>query len=258
MKFCPVIDLFFTDHAWEQRVESCAACGFRYVETWKGSDAAELKRMNGSGVQLVSTVLNYGHEADVAPVNRANLDRFLERIDRTVDCALAAGCRQGIVTTGPQLGQTSYQAQRSALVAALARAGELVRDRGFLLNLEPLNTEVNHAGYMLSSPADAIAIVKECGSPQVKVLYDIYHTTITIGNQTALLQESMPWIGHFHTAGVPGRHEPYLGETNYPFLLAEIEKCGYQGYVGLEYLPTLPFAESLRKSLQYFTSPNFA
>ncbi len=252
LKVNPLIDLFFTDLPWEKRVEKIAACGFKYIETWRGADPAELKLMNGSGVQLISIVMNFATQADVAPINPKNQKAFLEHIDRMADNALGAGCKQGIVTAGQQVGGMSYQAQRKSLVEAMAKAGNLVADRGFKLNLEPLNTEVDHAGYMLYSAADAVAVAKETGCANIGVLYDIYHMTIMMGNQTAFLRENMDWIGHFHVAGVPGRHEPNEGETNYPFLLKEIEKCGYQGYIGLEYIPLLPSEESLRATAKYF------
>ncbi len=252
LKVNPLIDLFFTDLPWEKRVEKIAACGFKYIETWRGADPAELKLMNGSGVQLISIVMNFATQADVAPINPKNQKAFLEHIDRMADNALSAGCKQGIVTAGQQVGGMSYQAQRKSLVEAMAKAGNLVADRGFKLNLEPLNTEVDHAGYMLYSAADAVAVAKETGCANIGVLYDIYHMTIMMGNQTAFLRENMDWIGHFHVAGVPGRHEPNEGETNYPFLLKEIEKCGYQGYIGLEYMPLLPSEESLLTTAKYF------
>ncbi len=253
LKIAPLIDLFFTDQSWSKRLELIAQCGYQFVETWKGANAADLQQMNGSGVKLISIVMNFATEAEVVPVNPKNLNAFLNQIDRMADNALSAGCTQGIVTAGQQVGGMSYQAQRAALVEALRKAGQLVADRGFQLNLEPLNTEVNHAGYMLASPADAVAIVKETGCANVKILYDIYHMTIMTGNQTEFLRANLPWIGHFHVAGVPGRHEPDNGETNYPFLLKEIAGGGYRGYIGLEYIPLLPSEESLRRTLEYFT-----
>jgi hydroxypyruvate isomerase len=98
---------------------------------------------------------------------------------------------------------------------------------------------------MLASAADAMAVVKETGCNNVKVLYDIYHMAIMGGNQTPFLHANMDAIGHFHIAGVPGRHEPDNGEVNYAFLLKEIAAAGYEGYVGLEYFPLIPSKESL-------------
>ncbi len=254
LKIAPLIDLFFPELEWEKRAARIAECGFDAVETWQGGDPAVLKRIATNGVKLVSIVINFATDEAVAPIRAANLNAFLEHVDRMADNALAAGCRQGIITAGQQVPGMSYCHQRTALVEALARAGELVAPRGFTLNLEPLNTEVDHAGYMLFDPADAVAIAKETGRHNVKVLYDIYHMTIMTGNQTEFLRANLPWIGHFHVAGVPGRHEPAAGETNYPFLLGEIDKGGYQGYIGLEYMPLLESAASLEQTRKYFTA----
>lgn len=252
LKICPLIDLFFTDQPWEKRAELIAACGYKYVETWMGADAAELKRMNSNGIQLVSIVMNFATDAPVAPINPANQARFLERIDAMADSALAAGCKQGIVTTGQIVEGLGYQAQRAALVEAMAKAGELVAKRGFSINLEALNTEVDHAGYFLDDPVEGVAIVKEIAQPNIKLLYDLYHMTIMRGNQVDFLRRNIDWIGHFHVAGVPGRHEPKAGETNYPFVLSEVDKAGYNGYIGLEYFPLLESRESLLQTAEYF------
>ena len=252
LKIDPLIDLFFPGEPWEKRAGLIAQCGYRFVETWKGADASELQKMSMNGVRLVSIVMNFATEAEVAPINAKNLSAFLERIDKMADNALSAGCKQGIVTAGQQVGGRGYQTQRAALVEALTKAGERVKDRGFSLNLEPLNTEVDHAGYFLSDPADAVAICKETGCPNVKILFDVYHMAIMRGNLTEFLRNNIRWIGHFHTAAVPGRHEPENGETNYPFLLAEIEKLGYDGYIGLEYIPLLESRESLLQTKHYF------
>ncbi len=252
LKVAPLIDLFFPNEPWEKRAALIADCGYRFVETWQGKNPADLQKMSTNGIQFISIVMNFASEADVAPVRSENLPAFLEHIDRMADNALSAGCRQGIVTTGQQVGGRGYQTQRTALVEAMTKAGERVRDRGFSLNLEALNTEVDHAGYFLSDPADAVAVCKETGCSNVKVLFDVYHMAIMRGNLTEFLRNNIRWIGHFHTAAVPGRHEPLNGETNYPFLLSEIEKLGYAGYIGLEYVPLLESRESLLQTKKYF------
>lgn len=251
LKLTPLIDLFFKEDAWEVRAEKIAACGYRCVETWQGGDSAVLKRMNAAGIQLASIVLNFATEAEVAPCCPENRARFVERIDRYADCALSAGCRRGIVTAGQSVAGLSYAAQRAVLVEALAAAGERVASRGFNLNLEALNTEVDHPGYLLNDPFEMVAMAKETGCPNVKGLYDFYHMTIMCGNQTEFLRHNLVWIGHFHIAGVPGRHEPAAGETNYPFLLSELKRLGFEGHLGLEYFPLLESAESLKQTLQY-------
>lgn len=258
IKINALVDLFFTELPWEQRVERIAACGYHAIETWQGGDAAALKKMadagKGCGVSLISIVMNSPGDPETAPVMSENRQRFLDQIDRYTDHALAAGCRQGIVTTGPSVGGRSYPEQRHALVDALQAAGERATAKGFGLNLEPLNTEVDHPGYFLSSREDSVAIVKEVGLESVKVLYDIYHMDIMFGNQTTFIESNLASIGHFHAAGIPGRHEVFNGETNYPFLVQRLVRAGYTGYMGLEYVPQLESAESLKRTLAYLTS----
>ncbi len=257
IKINALVDLFFKDLPLDERVPAIAACGYKYIETWKGKDAGELRKMQAAGrdcgVELVSIVMNFATEDQVAPIRPENRERFLEQMDRYADNALSAGCRQGIVTAGQAVAGRTPADQRRALVAALRAAGERVASRGFKLNLEPLNTAVDHAGYFLDDPLEGLAIVREVGLPNVRMLYDVYHMTIMTGNQTAFLEQNIEWIGHFHAAGVPGRHEPFAGETNYPFLLRRINAAGYDGFMGLEYMPALPCPETLVKTLEYLS-----
>jgi hydroxypyruvate isomerase len=250
-----LFDLFFTDLPCPMRVEEIAHCGYSYVETWGGGDPRMLEELSKAGrncgVELVSIVMNFATQDKVAPVRRENLNAFLEQMDRYSDNALAAGCKQGIVTTGQSVGGRNYQEQRSALVHAVREAGIKVAKKGFKLNVEVLNTEVDHPGYFLSSPQEGVAIVKEIGLDNVRMLYDIYHMGIMTGNMTVFLEHNMEWIGHFHSAGIPGRHELFIGETNYKFLLDRVDKAGYKGYMGLEYIPLLPSEESLKRTKEY-------
>ena len=89
------------------------------------------------------------------------------------------------------------------------------------------------------------AVLRAVDSPNVKGLYDIYHAGIMEGNVTAKILTNLDIIGHFHAAGIPGRHEMKDGEQNYPFLCRKIDEAGFQGYLGLEYIPLKPSRESL-------------
>ena len=198
LKICPLIDLFFTkESSWTKRAEMIAGCGCDAVETWGGRDPAMLKEITAGGVKLASIVIVASGEADVVPVNPANRQAFLERIDRFMDNALAAGCSQGIVTAGQQVGGLSHAYQRAVLTENLALAGALAEQRNFVLNLEPLNTEVDHAGSFLSDPAEAVSIARETGCSSIKVLYDIYHMAIMRGNHAEFLRSNIDRIGHF-------------------------------------------------------------
>jgi len=249
LKFAAYFDLFFKDEPYDLRAKHFSECGYKYAETWRGGDLAELKLMTSSDVKLISVLIS--GTKDTSPSNLETRDAFLEKADRIADNALAVGCDRAIVTAGPQINKKSYQEQRSVLVETLAMAGEKLKSRNFSINLETLNTVVDHAGYLLSDPNDTIAICKETGCDNVNMLYDIYHMGIMTGNLTDFLRHNIKRIGHLHLAAIPGRHEPKRGETNYPFLLEEIDKLGYDGYVGLEYIPLLPHRESLIETREY-------
>ena len=257
IKVDALIDLFFKELPFEKRVEKIAKCGYKYIETWGGGDAEILKKMGDAGkqcgVELVSIVMNFANEDGVAPIRKENLQSFIEQMDRYSDNALAAGCGQGIVTTGQSVGGRNYQEQRIALIHAVREAGKKVAKKGFRLNLEVLNTEVDHPGYFLDCPQEGVAIVKEIALDNVRMLYDVYHMGIMAGNMTVFVEQNIGWIGHFHSAGIPGRHELFNGETNYPFILDKIEKAGYRGYFGLEYMPLLPCPETLVKTMEYLS-----
>jgi hydroxypyruvate isomerase len=112
--------------------------------------------------------------------------------------------------------------------------------------VEPLNVLVDHPGYYLTASAEGFEILDEVGSQAVKLLFDIYHQQITEGNLLANIVPHIKQIGHFHVADVPGRHEPGTGEINYANVFHAIDKAGYEGFVGLEYWPTVPAADTLR------------
>lgn len=255
LKINVLFDTFWDDIVPEKRIAKVADCGYKYVETWLGGDAEQLKRVGNAckenDIKLVSIVMNFATDDAVAPVRSDCLNAFIERIDQYSDNALAAGCCSGIVTSGNFFDDMTQEQHKANLTTAMCKAGELAAKKGFNLNLEPLNTLVDHAGYYLDCRQNAIDIVKDVALENVKILYDLYHMEIMTGNQIDFIRKNIDWIGHFHSAGAPGRHELFNGETNYPFILDAIEKTGYKGYFGLEYMPELESSESLRKTLNY-------
>ncbi len=258
LKVDVLFDVFWEDISPEERIPKIAECGYKYVETWLGGDAEQLKSIGkvckANDIELVSIVMNFATDDAVAPVRADCLDAFLARIDEYSDNALAAGCKSGIVTSGNIFEDMSLDDHKKNLTEAMRCAGELAAKKSFKLNLEPLNTLVDHAGYYLDCRQTAIDIVKDVALDNVKILYDVYHMEIMTGNQVDFITNNIDYIGHFHSAGVPGRHELYNGETNYPFILDAIDKTSYDGCFGLEYMPLLESGESLRKTLDYLST----
>ena len=117
--------------------------------------------------------------------------------------------------------------------------------------MELLNSRVNHAGYMCDKSAWGFELCRRVGSPRFKMLYDIYHMQIMEGDLIATIRKNIQHIGHFHTAGVPGRHElDENQEIYYPAVMRAIVESGYTGYVAHEYTPVHDPVESLIQALK--------
>jgi len=137
-------------------------------------------------------------------------------------------------------------------VAGLARVSPAAEKHGVTVCVELLNSKVDHAGYQGDHTAFGVAVMKGVNSPRVKLLYDIYHMQIMEGDVIRTIRDNIDWIGHFHTGGVPGRHEINADqELNYRAIATAIAALNYQGYVAHEFVPTRsdPFV-SLTEALQ--------
>jgi hydroxypyruvate isomerase len=116
----------------------------------------------------------------------------------------------------------------------LARIAELGERHGVTFTLENLNTKRDHPGVPFARAADTLALVKDVGSPHLRMMLDLYHAQIDEGNLIELIRHAGPAIGEIQVADVPGRCEPGTGEINYPAVAAALAESGYRGVVGLE------------------------
>ncbi len=120
----------------------------------------------------------------------------------------------------------------------LKEAVKIAEDSGVTICMELLNSKVNHPGYMCDKSEWGFELCRRVNSPRFKLLYDIYHMQIMEGDLIATIKKNIQHIGHFHTAGVPGRHElDENQEIYYPAVMRAIAESGYQGYVAHEYSP---------------------
>ncbi|HEV2473865.1 MAG TPA: TIM barrel protein, partial [Chthonomonadales bacterium] len=132
----------------------------------------------------------------------------------------------------------SDQEGMAATIAGLRRVAPAAESAGVTLAMELLNSKVDHADYQCDHTAWGVEVCKAVDSPRVKLLYDIYHMQIMEGDVCRTIQQNIEYIGHFHTAGNPGRHE--LDDTQelfYPAIMRTIVGTGYAGYVGQELVP---------------------
>jgi hydroxypyruvate isomerase len=130
-------------------------------------------------------------------------------------------------------------------VAGLSKIAPYAQENGITLCVELLNSKIDHRGYQGDSTAFGVAVMKGVNSPSVKLLYDIYHMQIMEGDVIRTIREHIAWIGHFHTGGVPGRHEiDGTQELNYHAIAKAIADLGFEGFVAHEFVPAQsdPFA----------------
>jgi hydroxypyruvate isomerase len=115
----------------------------------------------------------------------------------------------------------------------------LAEKNGVIIQMELLNSKVNHKDYMCDRTPWGVELVKKIGSPNFKLLYDIYHMQIDEGDVISTISNNSQYIGHYHTAGVPGRHEINESqELYYPAIMEAIVKTGFKDYVAQEFMPT--------------------
>lgn len=136
-------------------------------------------------------------------------------------------------------------------VTGLKKIMPAAEKNGIILHMELLNSKVDHKDYMCDHTAWGVELCKRLGSPNFKLLYDIYHMQVDEGDVIRTIRDNREYIGHFHTAGVPGRHE--IGDTQelyYPAIMRAIVDTGFKGYVAQEFIPTAKDKEaSLREAI---------
>ncbi|MBE3063485.1 MAG: TIM barrel protein, partial [Spirochaetes bacterium] len=181
-------------------------------------------------------------------IDRKDRSKILDAVDRVAALAKKVGCRNLISGSPDSIPGQRREEAIETMVETLAAAGKALAKHGITILLEPFNSKVDHAGTFLDDPALAVQVLERVNLPNVKLLYDIYHNQIMAGDVVSFIRQNIAHIGHFHVAGVPGRHEPHPSELDYAFILREIDKLGYTGHVGLEYWPTMDHAQSLRQT----------
>ncbi len=168
----------------------------------------------------------------------ANHDKIEAGLRTNIPLAAKAGVPNVITFSGNRHGMSDEEGAKNVILG-LNRVKKIAEDNNVVLCLELLNSKVNHKDYMADHTAWGVAVMKEVNSPHVKLLYDIYHMQIMEGDLIATIQANIQWLGHFHTGGVPGRHELNdKQEVQWDGVMRGIVESGFKGYVAHEFVPT--------------------
>lgn len=183
-------------------------------------------------------------------LNRIENHDAIEQGFRTnIPKAAKASIPNVITFSGNRRGMSDDEGAHNTIIG-LNRVKKIAEDNGVTICVELLNSKVNHPDYMCDHTAWGVRVMQEVNSPNVKLLYDIYHMQIMEGDLIATIQKNIQWIAHFHTGGVPGRHElNNTQEVQWDGVMRGIAETKFQGYVAHEFVPTADPFTSLREAV---------
>ncbi len=241
-RFAANLTMMYNEHAFLDRFAAAARDGFKAVEYLFPYDfSVESLQAQLEAHGLTQALFN-APPGDWAAGERgiASLPGREDDFRRGIDTALAYAGRLGNDTLHVMAGIVPDGADRAQHRAVYLRnldyAAHVARADGVTIVIEPINPR-DMPGFFLTRQDDAQAICREIGAPNLKVQFDCYHCQIVEGDLAKKLERDMAGIGHIQIAGVPDRHEPDIGEVNYPYLFERIDALGYGGWIGCEYRP---------------------
>jgi hydroxypyruvate isomerase len=201
-------------------------------------------------VGLICTMGYAGGGSISDALNRLeNHDAIEAAFRKNIPAAAKMGVPNVITFSGSRKGMSDEEGARNC-VAGLNRLKKVAEDNGVTICMELLNSKRDHHDYMCDHTAWGVGVMEQVNSPNVKLLYDIYHMQIMEGDLIATIQANKKWLGHFHTGGVPGRHELNdQQEVQWDGVMRGILATGYAGYVAHEFVPAGDPLTGLRQAV---------
>src|SRR5579863_6426634 len=229
----------------DELAEYSAKIGLRGVDLLQPDDY-EVPRRYG----LICTMGYAGGGEIGKALNRVENHAAIEQGFRTnIPRAAKAGVPNVITFSGLRAGISDDEGARNT-ITGLNRVKKIAEDHGVTICMELLNSKRDHHDYMCDHTAWGVRVASEVNSPNVKLLYDIYHMQIMEGDLIETIRGNLQWIGHFHTGGVPGRHElDRTQEVQWEGVMRAIANAGFHGYVAHEFVPTGDALVSLREAV---------
>jgi hydroxypyruvate isomerase len=229
----------------EENLERVAQAGYSHVELtgefkqWSEDDYRRiLARMQALKMSVDAT-------SGVSPGFAGPQDAFLAALKDLIPTAKRLECKQIILLSGKRIEGATAGSQHAAAVEALKRAADLLSSAGLVAVIEPIDRIENPPIY-LDGVTEAFEIAEAVGSPNVKVLYDVYHEQREFGNLIEKFEKNIAQVGLIHIADVPGRHEPGTGEIDYLNIYRKLAQLNYKGVIAMEFYPMNDIVETLR------------
>jgi hydroxypyruvate isomerase len=249
-KFAANLTMLFADSPFLERFARAQASGFQFVEYLFpyehdiGALANALKTNNLTQVLFNLPAGNWGTGDRGISVFPDRIDEFRQGVACAVEVAQALQVKQLNCLVGKRDERIPREDQTRVMIENLRFAARELSQHDILLVLEMLNP-FDVPKFLIASPREAFAVQDAVASPNLKIQYDVYHAQRTEGELADTFQKNLARIAHVQIADNPGRHQPGTGEINYRYLFNWMDKLGYVGYVGLEYIPKGTTEQSL-------------
>jgi hydroxypyruvate isomerase len=241
-KICANLSMLFNEYDFLDKFERAAVAGFKGVEylfPYPFASNAIKQRLQDN--QLTQVLFNLP-AGDWAAGERGitchpdRISEFRDGVEQAIDYAKDLNCDQCNALAGIIPSDISFEQAEETFIDNLRFASDKLKQHDIKLLIEAINT-FDIPQFFLSNTQQALDIINKVGSNNLFYQYDIYHMQRMEGELSSTIQTQLPMIGHLQLADNPGRHEPGSGEINYDFLLKFIDKLGYKGWIGAEYIP---------------------
>jgi hydroxypyruvate isomerase len=249
-KFAANLTMLFNEVPFLDRFAAAAETGFEAVEflfPYAFSIADLRERLSANKLKLVLHNLPAGNweagERGIACLP-SRVAEFREGVPRAIEYAKALNVPQLNCLVGIPNADVSREEARATIVENLRFAAAALKEQGIRLLVEPCNS-FDIPGFALNKSSEGLDVIREVGSDNLFLQYDIYHMQRMEGELAATIKKNLPSIAHIQLADNPGRNEPGTGEINYPFLFSYLDSLGYDGWIGCEYKPRAGTREGL-------------
>jgi len=222
-----------------QRVQIVADQGFKAYGFWNASEEeqdAMLKVQQKTGLKC-SSITGPGSSGSSTGLTKPGQQQlYLDEIAARAKMAAKFGGAQPIIFVGRQQTDVPWETQRAQIVAGLRQCGDIAKEQGIVLVVEPLSSTATQGRMALDTAAVAFPVIEEVAHPNVKICFDMYHLQLMEGNITTHLRQGLTkgWIGLVQIGEVPGRLEPGMGEIDYAYMFRVLRELNYSGYLDTE------------------------
>jgi hydroxypyruvate isomerase len=255
----PLINSFAIEETTSKKIKlkgniNHSVCQWTYNHLTLDELCVEVKKMGLGAIDLIApkdwpTLKKHGLYCSMCYIagkvsltegwnNKTFHPQLIKDFSETIPLVKEAGYKNLICFSGNRNGMDDQTGMKN-MEEGIKQIIGLAEKNDVIIQIEVFNSKINHKDYMADKSAWAVELCKRIGSPNFKILYDIYHMQINEGDVIRTIQDNHEYFGHYHTAGVPGRHE--INETQelyYPAIMDAILKTGYKGYVAQEFIPT--------------------